>query len=398
MTAGGFGRPGTMSPMAPPLPRPRQVTLAGWAIMAASVAVVVTVFDQIAGLRSLETREAVADAISGPPFDGFGLSVEDVLSTVRVLAMVAAACATATAILGWQALQRSRSARLALSILAVPLFVTGLGAGGILSTVVAVAVATLWFQPSRDWFDGRWKPEPEPAHRPTRPETTSRTSARASGQVPGQVSGPPAPGPEDGAPQQPPPYAGWGTSGVAGPAQQPAQQPVQQPVAGWTPPQAGWTPVVPGVADARQSRGRPPAVLAAAVLTWVCSLLLGGLFVAGAAWLIADPATLMDEVRKQNPELVADGTVTEGVVRGMLIAMAAGVAVWVLAACVLAGLLLRQRRWARTLLLVSTGAAALGLLAATLVNVGMVVPLAAAAAVFALLLRDDVVRWFDARG
>ena len=55
---------------------------------------------------------------------------------MRVMAMVGAACAAASAILGWQVLQRSRGARVALSLLAVPLFVTGLAGGGVVSAVV----------------------------------------------------------------------------------------------------------------------------------------------------------------------------------------------------------------------------------------------------------------------
>jgi hypothetical protein len=139
---------------------------------------------------------------------------------------------------------------------------------------------------------------------------------------------------------------------------------------------------------------RPPAVLAAAVLTWVCSLLLGGLFVVGAVWLIASPGAVMDEMARQNPELVRNGTITVGLVRAMLGVMAGMVLLWTLSACVLAFFVLRGARWARTLLLVSSGAAGLGLLLCTLVNPTMLVPLIGAVAVFALLLRRDVGAWF----
>ena len=40
-------------------PRPPQVTLAGWMIIIGSVLVVVTVFEVVSDLRSLETREGV---------------------------------------------------------------------------------------------------------------------------------------------------------------------------------------------------------------------------------------------------------------------------------------------------------------------------------------------------
>ena len=352
-----------MAPMESALPRPRQVTVAGWMIIAGSAAVVLTVFQQIAGLHSIDTREAVERVLGQPPFDGLGMSVDEVLSLIRVLSMIAAACATATAILGWHVLQRSRSARVALSILALPLFVTGLGTGAILSTAVAVAVVLLWMQPARDWFDGRWRPAP--------PAAESRPAVRDA--VP-----PPA------GQQQPPPYAAW-------PPPQASWPPPPGPPAPVAPPQVAWAPPGP------QAVRRPGAVVAAVVLTWLCSLLLGGLFVIGAVWLVATPDTLMDELTRQNPELVRDGTVTVDMVRATLVVMAAVVAAWVLVACVTAFFVLRGARWARVVLLVSAGAAGLGLLIGTVVNPVLVLPLLGAVAVFALLLRRDVGAWFASR-
>jgi hypothetical protein len=142
---------------------------------------------------------------------------------------------------------------------------------------------------------------------------------------------------------------------------------------------------------------RPPAVLAAVVLTWVCSVLLGGLFVFGAVWLIASPGTLMDEMTRQNPELVRDGTITVGLLRAMLGVMAGLVLLWALAACVVAFFVLRGARWARILLIVSSGVAGLGLLLCALINPTMLVPLFGAVAVCALLLRRDVGAWFLSR-
>jgi cytochrome c biogenesis protein CcdA len=134
--------------------------------------------------------------------------------------------------------------------------------------------------------------------------------------------------------------------------------------------------------------------VAAAVITWVCSLLLGGLFVFGAAWLMSSPDTLLDEMSRQNPELVRDGEVTVGMLRAVLGVLTGAVIVWVVAACVCAFFVLRGAGWARVLLLVSSAIAGLGLLVTTIVNAGMVVPLVGAAAVVALLLRRDVSGWF----
>ena len=74
---------------------------------------------------------------------------------MRVLTMVTAACATAAAILGYQVLQRSRSARLVLTVLAAPLFLAGMVVGGFLPAVIVGSIVMLWFQPARDWIDGK---------------------------------------------------------------------------------------------------------------------------------------------------------------------------------------------------------------------------------------------------
>jgi len=352
--------------MATAHPRPRQVSIAGWVIMAGSAAVVLAVFEQIATLNSLETRDAIDKVLGEPPFDGLGMSADDVVGVVRVLSMIAAACATATAILGWQALQRSRVARVALSVLAVPLFVTGFGTGGVLSTAVAAAIGVLWLRPARDWFDGTWKPEPLPAQADRQDDRRVEQRVEQPAQQPAQQ------------PQQPPPYAGWpAPRGTGIPPQQTWPAPASRPM-----------PIPPA---------RPRAVVAAVVLTWVCSVLLGGLFAAGAAWLVASPDTLMDEMNRQNPELMRDSDVTVGLLRAMVAVMAGGVLLWVLAACVLGFLVLRGKGWARVLLLVSTAVAGLALLVGTLVNQAMLVPLIAAVSVFALLLRRDVSAWFSGR-
>ena len=98
--------------------RPRQVTLAAWLIMGGSVLVVLTVFERMAGLHSLETRQSVEKFLAEPPADGpRARGLRGARHPAR-LRMVAAGCATAAAILGYQVLQRSRSARVALTVLA----------------------------------------------------------------------------------------------------------------------------------------------------------------------------------------------------------------------------------------------------------------------------------------
>jgi hypothetical protein len=138
-----------------PVPeRPRQVTLAGWLIVVGSVLTVLSAFERMSGLHSLETQEAISDFLSQPPGDGLGLSVDGAQSLLRVLALVAGATAAAAAILGFQVLSRSRSARVALTVLALPLFVGGMAVFGFLAALVVISVVMLWLQPAKDWFDG----------------------------------------------------------------------------------------------------------------------------------------------------------------------------------------------------------------------------------------------------
>ena len=167
--------------------RPRQVTLVAWLTMVGSAFVVLLVFDRLAGLHTLDTRESVERFLAEPPGSDLGVSVDGVLTLIRTLAMVAAGCATAAAILGYQVLRRSRSARLGLTVLAVPLFLTGMVTGGFVSSLVAASAVMLWLQPARDWFDGVTRrasaavPAPAVVPAPAAPATRPRVESRPSG-------------------------------------------------------------------------------------------------------------------------------------------------------------------------------------------------------------------------
>lgn len=136
------------------LARPPHVTMAAWVAIVGSVFVVLYAFSVVSNLRSLETREQVEETLSVPPGSWLDLGVEGYLDLIHVAAMVAAGCAVATAILGWQVLSRSRSARVALTVLVVPLFIAGAFTDGFMSSMVAFSAVFLWLKPSRDWFDG----------------------------------------------------------------------------------------------------------------------------------------------------------------------------------------------------------------------------------------------------
>ena len=152
------------TPESEKLPRPRQVTLAAALVMGASGMLVVSVFERLGDLRSIESRLAIEEFINQPPGSDLGLDLESVLDLLYVVSMVAAGLATAAAILGFHVLKRNRSARLGLSVLAVPLFLCGLVTGGFLASVVAASVAMLWLSPARHWFAGT-TPEPIPSSR-----------------------------------------------------------------------------------------------------------------------------------------------------------------------------------------------------------------------------------------
>ena len=115
-------------------PRPPQVTVAAWMIMVGSIFVVLIVWDRIAALHSLDTRKALEPILDDQRMKDAGIELNDMLAVIRIVSMVAAGCATAMVVLGYQTLQRSRGARLALTVLAVPLFISGLATGGYVSS------------------------------------------------------------------------------------------------------------------------------------------------------------------------------------------------------------------------------------------------------------------------
>lgn len=333
-----------MAGVSEPTPtRPRQVTLAAWLIMVGSVIVVAMVFDRIAGLHSMETRESIERFLAEPPTDDLGLDVPGVITILRTLSMVAAGCATAAAILGYQVLRRSRSARLGLTVLAAPLFLTGMVTGGFVSSVVAAASVMLWLQPSRDWFDG-----------------VTRTAA------------PRAPAPPPTPPAAPTsPAQGYGPPPMAWPAQAPARTP---------------TPTA--------AAPRPGAVVWACVLTWVFSA-VAALGMVASAIAIGVDQDLLDEVYRQNPDLRDQG-VTDGVLTAATYVMAGLIVLWCLAAIVVAVLVWRRVGWARIVLIVSASVCVgVSLLGTVLGAFLLVAPLVAGAATIALLVRTDVRPWFD---
>ncbi|NYE35996.1 hypothetical protein F4692_001100 [Nocardioides cavernae] len=354
----------------PTTQRPPQVTLASAIVMFSSVVVLLTVWERVSSLGSLETREAIEGVLADAPFSSWGLTVDGTTELLRISCMVAAVCACATAILGWYVRSPDRSARLALTLFAVPLFVTGIPAGGIAGSFVAAGAAMLWMQPGREWFaTGRWTP-PEPP--PARDAERGRPRSDALG---GQ-------GDPWGRPPQPP---------VASSTPPPAVRPFGEPHPSTPPP-----PPPPGTW--RPAPQRPGAMVAAFVITVVTA---GGLLAMSLLWVAIaglSPEFLMDVLEDQQPQLVEDGLTLEQL-RSTVLAVAGAFIVWCLVALLLAGFAMARREWARRGLMVSAAFSAGGCFALVLSTPLVLLPAAAAVATVVCLRRVDVRRWFavDAR-
>lgn len=379
--------------------RPRQATLSGWLIMLGSVFVVLTVFERVAGLQSLETQQSVERFLAEPPGDGLGLGVQGVLGILRALALVAGACAAAAAVLGYFVLQRSHGARLALSVLALPLFVAGMATGGFMSSVVVASIVMLWFQPARDWFNGVTPAQAR--HTPERPSPGAdapreRVGASLGNGSPATGSSTPDPAgdqPSGGSTAIGSPSAGspGGSSGTVG-AAPPAYPGFGAPPASGQAPAAWPTPAPgggPGAPDAR-----PGGVLTACVLAWVMSSLAALMMAISVAVLASSPGRVYDELVSQNPELAEQGISKDVLIQATFI-LGTVVIVWSLMAIALAVLVFRRVAWARPALMASAGVAALlSLVALAVGQVVTVLPLAACLTTIVALARADVRAWF----
>ncbi|MEZ0581346.1 hypothetical protein [Nocardioides sp. MH1] len=368
-------------------PRPGQATFAGWLIIGGSVILVATAWQRISTLHTLEFQDQLRKVLDEQPFAGSGLDVDTLQTTIRVLCMIAAAAATASAILGFQALQRSTSARLALTLISPLVVVGGFATAGFFAPMVAAGIVMLWLQPSRDWFAGRvWVP---------RATTPGRGSGSASsGTRPDPFAPPPpqhllpqAPPPEPAAPEPTAPEPS-----ADGPA--PYQRPFGAPLPDVDPGPTGWPPAAPAVRAAAQPRAkRPGALVAACIITWASAAVVsGGMLVLSFVMAVARDE-LFDEIEKQQPGFDMQG-MTQGELATATFVMTAVVVVWSLAAAVLAVLAFRGATWARVALVICTAGTGLVVLAAALLSPALFVLLGAITVTLWLLLRPDVTAWY----
>lgn len=349
-------------------PRPGQATLAGALIIGGSIVLVLSAWQRISTLHTLEVQQEFERMLGDQP-SGMGISVDTLATIIRILCLVGAGAAAASTILGFQVFKRSISARVALTALSPLLLIGGLATAGFLAPMVVAGIGLLWLQPTRDWYAGRpW---------------VQRTAPRRSGQ-----SGDAA----DGAGPVAPPVSPWTTPSTPTPPTVPPAAETQPgpPAAGPVP-----VPVAPWPHDRprRQAAApRPGALVTACVLAWVFSTVTVAFLALSALALAAQGDDVFAELQKQQPDLAAE--MTKGELVASMYVVIAGLIVWSLAVIVLAGVAFVGQNWARILLAVS--AAVAGLL--SLVMAIAAPPLVIVVLVFAvatwLLLRPEVSAWY----
>jgi hypothetical protein len=372
--------------------RPRQTTFAGGMIIVGSVFLLLTVWESMTGLRGIESRDAVEDFLAESPGSETGLTVEGTLQLLRGVSTVAGVCAAVAAVLGVYALRGHRPARIGLSVLAVPLFVTGIAAGGFMSSIVAVAIALLWLSPSREWFRGEvapdkaaadkaagavWPPPLPPYDASSSASSSSSTSSPSSaGSAPSSPGGSAAPVP----PTSPPAGDGPLAPGQPGPYAHPFGEPQAQ--------HGTW----PSLPSAPAPDRRPEGVVLAFVLTLVSAGLVLVLVSISVLVMAVSPDLMLEEVLRQQPELEDQG-VTQAMLQTTTFVMGGVVIAWAAAAIVLAFLTLGRRRVAAQLLMASAALSAVLCVVGTFASLLLALPAFASIVTVAVLRRPDVRAW-----
>jgi hypothetical protein len=312
--------------------RPPQVTFACGIVIVGSIFVVLMMWDRIAGLHTLDSRTGLQSFLHDSGLDS-RFTVGDLMSTVKVLAMIAAGCATAMVILG------------------------------IVSSGVAAAVLTLWLGPARVWFSDSPVPDAAPAAR--EPEAPSIFRSPRSAPAPTERRPVPPTSPHPSAREWAPPTT---TAYDVRPAPRPAARPVARP------------------------SERPQTLVWACLLTWGCASLIAFVLAGSMVMLVADNQTLLDRMHEQDPQLAEQG-ISDHTVLVMVFVMCAVLLAWALASAAFAALLFRGHRWAWYALTISASAAAVLCLLGMLGSIVMLVPLAAIVATIGFLTRPEVRAW-----
>lgn len=277
-----------------------------------SALLLLTLFDAMAQLRSVRTRELLEQSVSQGLGNTLGLDLEQATSLLRSGLFLAGAGAAALVILGWFVLKGDTKARIAASVAAVPVLLGGAFAAPFLSALVAASAAMLWSGPARDWFAGR---EPR---KPRIVEQMLQQQSRPAG-ADVRMADPVTPAP---------PTQGYG----------------DVPPPAWAPPAAPY-PVPP------TGSTRPAPVQTACILTWVSCGITAGLGLMVLMSMVSDPARVVEMVIETAQDRGQE--VEASLVRPMLWASSAVLVLWSAGAALLAGFVWRRQSWARVALLVS---------------------------------------------
>lgn len=396
-------------------PRPRQVTTAAVLGVVGSVLLVVSLFDAIGRVRSVEMRSAVEEFLAEPPGNGLGISTDSVLDLLHVMVLFNGALAATAAVLAVYVAQRHQAARVGFSVAAALLLFTAPLSGGVMAMLVALGATMLWSRPARDWFAGRepspvverasdgssastgehrsW-PAPDPRHGVTAP-TPERDESRPQAPPHGHAEGQPAPQWPVPAPGSQHPDHGGAASDQTGSEPAAATYPFgTRPDPQWAPPGAGQQPGVPpwAVGTAQDPDRRPGSVTAAAIITWVFAGLTGLGYLAVVLMLMVARQPLVDAIQA-DPQFESLPMSTDDLL-AVLWVMSAVSIFWSVSAVALAVLAFRRVGWARTALVVSAASA---MMVSLLAFPFGLLHGAAAATAFALLLGKRSSAWFARR-
>ena len=347
-----------MSGTAGPAKRPRQVTAAGVVAAVACGLLVVSLFDAMAGVRSVETQDSVRSFLERQ--SGLGVSVSDVVLFLRGLVLASGALAAAGVVMAIFALQRHRAARVGLSVAAVLMLFSTTFVSGLLPVVVAASAAMLWSREARDWYDG----------------TDPGAKAAPSGAVGGRLD----------------PFARGALPARSGAPTDPYPAPAPtaaQPGPDPSPPLASPWSVAPSAASPDR---RPRTVTIAVALTWVFSTLTLLVFALLVTAMVLDHDGLVSALQQEASVSALNLSGQE--ILAVLWVLSAVCIFWSLAAIALAVLTVRGVGVARIALVVSAGLA--GLAGFVAVPVGWL-HAAAAIATAVLLFTGGANEWFAGR-
>lgn len=345
--------------------------MAGWVGGAASVAMLLSVADVMSKLNTVDKRQSITDFLASQGGTSLNIDVDQALLIARIGLLVTGAAAAATLVFAVFAVRRDKSARIAMSVLAVPLLVCGVFIDPFLAGFIVASAVLLWTRPAGDWFAGR-APRPERV-----------------GPAPGPPGGAQPEHPLGQAPPSPPAHEPLAS------APSPFGSSYGEPTSAPGPPAVAFQQPGPyRAAHEAPATPRPRQVTTACAIAWATSavvalMMVGTLFAMQSGPVVRD---LRDRLGN-NPALVRSGMTFEDLVVLVRVAVVV-VLLWALAAIVLAVLAYRRQNWARIALAISAVVAAVLGLVSSVSFLGFFLVSAAAVASAVLLFNRESSRWY----